>query len=283
VPIVFARQPAAGDTSAIAGDLRSPEAVRAAVERVHAVCHAGALVSIWRPRPADFDEVNVDGTRHVIDACRATGVTRLIYTSSFLALPPAGRSAPLAANDYQRTKIRALELVRTAARAGMPILTMIPGVLYGPGPGTEGNLVARLLDDHLHGRLPGITGADRLWSFAWIDHVADAHVVALERGVPGREYALGGVNAPQGRLFEIARDLTGRPLPRRLPALVARAAAAAYDLRARMLGAPPLLTRAVVEIFSADWPLDSAPAVADLGYQVLPMEDGIRTLLQDLL
>ena len=64
-------------------------------------------------RSEDFDDVNVVGTRHVLDACREHRVARLIYTSSFLALPPAGREAPLAANDYQRTKV-----ARTAARTG---------------------------------------------------------------------------------------------------------------------------------------------------------------------
>ena len=159
-PIVFSRRP---DTSVpcVAGDLRLRTDVDAAVRKVDAVCHAGALVSIWQRRREDFDDVNVVGTRHVLDACREHRIARLIYTSSFLALPPAGRArradragreAPLAANDYQRTKVRALQLVRDAARAGLSVVTMVPGVVYGPGPATEGNLVSRLLSDHLHRR-----------------------------------------------------------------------------------------------------------------------------------
>ena len=57
------------------------------------ICHAAALVSIWRARREDFDEVNVGGLENVIDVCRARGLARLVYTSSFLALPPAGRPA----------------------------------------------------------------------------------------------------------------------------------------------------------------------------------------------
>jgi NAD+-dependent farnesol dehydrogenase len=283
-PLVFSRQDARTDTRIPLrrGDLRSRTDVDAAVRDVDAVCHAGALVSIWRRRRQDFDDVNVTGTRHVIDACLARRTTRMVYTSSFLALPPSRATAPLRANDYQRTKVEALELVRAAARSGAPIVTLVPGVVYGPGPATEGNLVARLLHDHLHGRLPGIVGADRQWSFAWIDDVADAHAVALERGLPGSEYIVGGENAPQMRLFEIARDVTGRRLPRRLPGSLVRLAAAADELRAQVTGPPPLVTRGVVDIFQEDWALDSAASTADLGYAPRALDPGVRAVLGEL-
>ena len=280
-PIVFSRRP---DTSVlgVAGDLRSRKDVDAAVRQVDAVCHAGALVSIWQRRREDFDDVNVVGTRHVLDACREHRIARLIYTSSFLALPPAGRAAPLGANDYQRTKVRALQLVRDAARAGLSVVTMVPGVVYGPGPVTEGNLVSRLLSDHLQGRLPGIVGADRCWSFAWIDDVADAHVSALDHHAPASEYAVGGPNERQIRLFEIARDVTGKPLPRRLPASVVSALGRLDELRASLGGRPPLVTSGAVRIFQEDWPLDSRASTADLGYAPRALETGVRALLGDL-
>ena len=173
------------------------------------MCHAAALVSLWRPRREEFDEVNVGGLEAVLEACRARGTPRVVYTSSFLALPPADLSRPLAANDYQRTKVRALEVARHAAAAGFPIVILCPGVVYGPGPATEGNLVGRLIRDHLAGRLPGIVGADLPWSYACADDVADAHVAALDRGVAGAEYPLGGENAPQMSVFEIVRAATG--------------------------------------------------------------------------
>jgi NAD+-dependent farnesol dehydrogenase len=280
-PFSFSRHPQANAAS-IRGDLRSREDVDAAVRQVDAVCHAGALVSIWQRRRDAFDDVNVAGTRHILDACRAHRAARLVYTSSFLALPPAGRSAPLTANDYQRTKVRALELVREAGRMGVPVVTLVPGVVYGPGPTTEGNLVARLLGDHLHGRLPGIVGADRLWSFAWIDDVAEAHVSALERGVPGREYGVGGLNEPQMRMFEIARDVTGRALPRRLPAGLVGLVGALEEARARVGGPPPRVTRGAVKIFQEDWPLDSRASMADLGYAPRALAAGLTAVLGGL-
>jgi nucleoside-diphosphate-sugar epimerase len=280
-PIIFSRH-VDGSVPSIRGDLRSREDVSAAVGRVEAVCHVGALVSIWQKRSRDFDEVNVGGTQHVLDACREHRVARLIYTSSFLALPPVGRTAPLGANDYQRTKVRALQLVREAARAGLPVVTMVPGVVYGPGPATEGNLVSRLLSDHLRGRLPGIVGADRCWSFAWIDDVADAHVSALDHGRPSLEYTLGGPNERQMRLFEIARDVAGRPLPRRLSAGLVRFLGSLEVVRATATGRPPLVTPGIVKIFQEDWSLDSRASQTDLGYAPRALDSGVRAVLGEL-
>ena len=203
----------------------------------------------------------------------------MVYTSSFLAWPPAGRPAAIEANDYQRTKVRALAVAREAAGRGLPVICLVPGVVYGPGRATEGNLISGLLADHLAGRLPGTVGAARVWSYAYVDDVAAAHVAALERGAPGREYAVGGENAPQMRIFEALRARTGRPLPRRLPYTLASAAGAFDELAAALVGRPPRVTRAAVRIFRYDWPLDSADAVRDLGYRMTPLDQGLgRTL-----
>lgn len=282
-PVVFARNASAAGLpgDAVDGDVRDRAAVTRAVRGADAVCHAAALVSVWRARPAEFDDVNVEGLRTVLDVCRDLRTPRIIHTSSFLALPPAGRGAPLAANDYQRTKVRAHAVAREAAETGLPVMSLVPGVIYGPGAATEGNLIGRLIRDHVAGTLPGIIGADRVWSYAYIDNVAEAHVQAIAKGRVGAPYLLGGENVAQMRLFEIVRELTGRPLPRRIPYALAWGVALIEEARARVTGRTPLLTRGVVEIFRHNWSMDSARSVAELSYHVPPLGEGIRALLSD--
>ena len=164
----------------------------------------------------------------------------------------------------------------------MPIVTLYPGVIYGPGPASESNLVGRLIRDHLGGRLPGAIGGDRLWSFTYVDDVADAHVAALTRPTVAPEYAVGGVNAPQRAIYEFLRQQRGRPLPRSIPRPLALAAGAVQELFSSVVRRPPLLTRGVVEIFSHDWPLDSSAAQADLGLRITPLEDGLARTLAGL-
>lgn len=279
-PVIFARTPPARTGArVIAGDVTDRAALARAARATDAICHSAALVSIWERHRARFDAVNVGGLQNAIAAARAAGHDRFAYTSSFLALPPRGARAPLSGNDYQRTKTEANAVAEDAARAGFPITRLYPGVIYGPGEHRDSNLVGRLIRDQIARTLPGIVGGDRIWSFAWIDDVADAHVAAIERGPRSEMFFLGGENLPQRRLFELVRQETGAPVPRDLPAWMARAAGAMELLRANITGRPPAVTPATVAIFEHDWPLDSSRAAAELNYRVTPLVEGVRRLL----
>jgi farnesol dehydrogenase len=282
--VAFARSARASDLPAdrVDGDIRDRQAVARAARGCEAIFHAAALVSIWRKRSEDFDETNVGGLRNVLEAASGEGVSRIVHTSSFLALPPSDGAPAGRWNDYQRTKLAADAVARQAAADGAPIVCVYPGVVYGPGRVTEGNLVGRLVADHLRGRLPGLVGADKIWSFAWIDDVADAHMTALAKGTPGARYLLGGDNQPQRRVFEIVRDVTGRKPPRRIPFPLAQILAAVEEERARAFGGRPLLTRGTLEIFRHDWAVESDTAVRELGYRVITLDEGIRRTLTSL-
>jgi len=282
--VVFSRRASGSGApgTPVDGDIRNAADVRRAASGCDALVHTAALVSIWRRRREDFDDVNVGGLRNAIAAAQAAGISRIVYTSSFLARPPHGESTPISANDYQRTKVMADAVADDAVRAGCPIVRVYPGVVYGPGSRTEGNMLARLIADYLKGRLPALIGADKPWSFAYVDDVAAGHCEALVRGRPGARYALGGENATPARAFEIISQLTGRRPPGRMPYAVADALGLAEELRVTLFGGTPLVTRGAVEIFRHDWSLDSSDAVRDLHYTMTPLDEGIRRTLASL-
>jgi len=266
--------------TAVDGDVRDGARLLAAASGCEAILHSAALVATWKPRSRDFDEINVGGLMHVLDAARRLGIARVLYTSSFLALPPAGMDASPRWNDYQRTKAAADRLAESAVTGGAPLVRLYPGVIYGPGAATEGNLMGRMVADHLNGRLPGLIGANRIWSFSYVDDVAAAHEAALRVGVPGRRYLLGGEDAPVMRVFDIVQAITGRRRPRRIPDWVAAPAAFLDELRASWFGVPPLLTTGTLEILMRDWPLGHALAALELGYRVTPLEDGVGRMVR---
>ncbi len=275
--VVFARTASRSGVPGVPvdGDVRDRDALARAAAGCDAVVHAAALVSIWRRRRADFDDVNVGGLRNAIDAAAAAGIGRFVYVSSFLALPPAGSQGTIEANDYQRTKIEADRAADAAQHAGAPLIRVYPGVIYGPGAETEGNLLGRLVRDHLRRRLPGLIGPERIWSFAFVDDVAGGICAALERGAIGARYMLGGENAPQLRAFEIVERLTRRRPPMRIPYPAADLLGLLEELRVSAFGGSPLVTRGAVEIFRHDWPLSSDAAIRDLGYAITPLAEGI--------
>jgi NAD+-dependent farnesol dehydrogenase len=282
--VIFGRTASASGLpgTRVDGDIRDRGALERAAAGCDAISHSAALVSIWRRRRADFDDVNVGGLRNVLAVAATHAIPRVLYTSSFVALPPRGMAEPIAANDYQRTKVAADRLADDAVREGSPLIRVYPGVVYGPGSFTEGNLVGRLIADHLKHKLPGLVGPEHPWSYAYVGDVASGHCAALERGRIGGRYVLGGENAPQQRVFEIVRQLTGRRPPPRIPFPIADLLGAAEELRVTLFGGTPLLTRGAVEIFRHDWSLDSAEAVRDLGFTLTPLEDGIGRTLESI-
>ena len=283
-PIVFARRASRAGLPGVPidGDVRDRLGLARAAQSVDAIIHAAALVSIWRRDAREFDAVNVGGLHNVLDVAAAAGIRRVVYTSSFLALPPNGSTAPIRANAYQRSKTLARRDALKAQTQGAPIVILYPGVVYGPGRTTEGNLVRRMLRDHRAGTLPGIVGPRCIWSFSYVDDVAASHVEAIERPHAEGEFVVGGENAPQMRLFEIAAAAGGRGLPRVIPPTVARAAGAIEEVRARWSGRPPLLTRATVDILTRDWSMDSSRSIGELNHRITPLEAGVRSTLASL-
>ncbi|MBK5256522.1 MAG: NAD-dependent epimerase/dehydratase family protein [Vicinamibacteria bacterium] len=269
----------------IAGDVRDEAVFQNAARGCGAILHSAAMVKLWSARRADFDDINVGGIRHAIAAARAHHI-RLVYTSSFMAVGPTTETPVDEAqnhpgspyrNDYERTKALADVVAQDYAKEGGDIVILYPGVVYGPGELTDGNLIAKMLADRMNNRLPGIVGpGDRLWSYAYVDEVAQGHVAALERGRKGERYLLAGDNATLTQVFSAASRKAGRDLtPRKLPYALSRLVGRAMWLWADTTGKPPDLTHEAVGIFEKHWAYRSDKAVRELGYKVRPLEEGI--------
>jgi farnesol dehydrogenase len=275
-----------GGAELATGDVTDATSLHEAASGCDAVMHMAALVKIWVPDPRRFAEVNVGGLRNALAAARAAGA-RLVYTSSFIALGPSGEGrldaerphpGPPYRNAYERTKADADAVARRAAADGHDVVIVYPGVVYGPGDMTDGNIVARMVADHLNGRLPALVGpADRRWSYAFVEDVAEGHAQALERGRPGERFVLGGEDATLAELFALVRDMTGHAPPRlRLPYGVASAIGRAQWLWAEATGHVPQLTHGEVGVFREHWACDSSKAQERIGYRAHPLAEGLR-------
>lgn len=277
----------AGDI--VRGDVCDAASLRGAAEGCQAILHMAALVKMWVPEREVFDRVNVEGLRAALAAAEGVGA-RLVYTSSFMAIGPTG-AAPADEsqihpghsfrNDYERTKAQADVIAREAAAAGRDVVLLYPGVVYGPGDRTAGNIVVNMIADHLRGRFPGIIGpGDRLWSYAFVEDVAAGHVDALEKGRAGERYLLAGENVSMNDFFRLLAEASGVPAPRlHIPYAAAGALGWMLYAWAELTGMEPLLTHEVVGVFREHWSYTSAKAQRDLGYRTTSLRDGLRRTL----
>ncbi len=277
-------------TETAIGDVTDASSFVRAAEGCSALMHLAALVKVWVPDPERFEATNVGGFRNALEAARSAGA-RLVYTSSFIALGPSGpglldaerpHPGPPFRNPYERTKATADAAARVSAQAGEDVVILYPGVVYGPGDMTEGNIVTRMIADHLNGRLPGLIGpGDRRWSYAFVEDVAEGHALALEKGRAGDRFVLGGENATLTRVFDLVREIAGKEPPRlRIPYPLASAVGRAQWLWAELTGHPPQLTHGEVFVFREEWACDSAKATHQLGYEWRPLAEGLRETIR---
>jgi farnesol dehydrogenase len=273
------------------GDLARPETALEALPGCGGLIHMAALVKRKAPK-AQFDAVNITSTEMLLSEAARAGIPA-VYTSSFFALGPsdgiaAGRTPQMPHSlekphtDYERSKREADIRLEGLRRAGARLVTLYPGVLYGPGEVTEANLIVGILRDHFRGKVPGLPGGGRArWCYAYVDDVADAHLAALERGKPGARIALPGDNKTGLEFFEEVGRQTGvRPPKLGIPIPMVWVAGALEEMLASAGRREPKLTRAEALTYAHDWALDGSLGAAELGAVATPVAEGLRRTLR---
>jgi dihydroflavonol-4-reductase len=270
------------------GDLTDSISLERALEGCAGLFHVAADYRLGARDPAQLYRTNVEGTRNILNAARAAGVARIVYTSSVatIGIPsdgsPGEERTPAALNNmighYKRSKYLAEEVARDAARAGMGVVIVNPSTPVGPGdikPTPTGQLVL----DAARGRMPAYV--DTGLNIVHVDDVAAGHLLAFERGRPGERYILGGEDMTlQTILAEIAR-LVGRTPPRiRLPYAAVLPVAYVAEGFARITGRSGRVTLEGVRMSRKRMFFSSGKAVSELGYRWRPpleaFEDALR-------
>lgn len=174
----------------IKGDVTSLETVVASCRDQEVVFHAAALSSPWG-NPSDFERVNVEGTRNVIQACLQASVQRLVHVSStsvffnYRDLVSHTDDSPYAvpqACHYSDSKRRAEELVQAAIVQGLNAFTVRARAVFGPG---DTALLPRLILAARDGRLRQIGDGQNLVDLTYVDNLVLALVMASVRGNAG--------------------------------------------------------------------------------------------------
>ncbi len=240
-------------------DLRDPQAVAAAMRGIRRLYHVAADYRLWAPNPEEIVENNVSMTQTVMRAAAAAGVDRIGDTSSVATLKPGeivqpgDEDRPLAPDAavgaYKRSKVLAERLVERMA---------------------EG----RIIVEALAGRMPAYV--DTGLNLVHVDDVAAGHVLAMERGLPGRRYLLGGDNVPLSAFLAEIAERAGRAAPRFcLPYWSVYPVALGAEAVARLTGREPFVTRDGVKMAKARMYFTSARAEAELGYRPRPHAAGL--------
>ena len=247
-------------------DLLDPEGLERVVDGCEAVVHVAALYSYDAP-VEDFERVNVEGTRLLLDVAARAGVRRFLHCSTAGTCGPVpGRPATEADEPptwelevpYKRTKLAA---ERLALDAGAVVVN--PTTPVGEGdhkPTPTGRMIAGVAT----GRLRGFVATTGL-NLVDVRDVARGHALALEHGTSGQRYLLGGVDLTLEDVFAAIARLAGVQRPRlRVPYAVAKMAALAG-----------IANRDEVRLARLPMYFSSEKARSTLGYEPGPVEPAL--------
>ena len=279
-------------------DLADAAAVRRALAGAEIVFHAAAKAGVWGPRE-EYWAANVDGTRHVLEACLEHGVERLVYTSSPSVCfdgedhVNAGNDLPYARKflaHYPASKAVAEAMVLEAnGERGLATCALRPHLIFGP---RDPHLVPRLLERARAGQLRIVGPGDNEVSLTYVDNAAHAHLCAAERLTPvaahaGKAYFIS--QEEPVKLWDWIAMLLERvgapPVERRISTRAARTAGAVLETLWKTLGlaGEPRMTRFVAAQLATSHSYDMAPAREDFGYEELvPMDEANERLIAAL-
>ena len=266
----------------VRGDVTDRESMRAGMSGCDVVFHIAAVYDFSPAGVAQSEAVNVGGTENVLGLAFELGVPRIIYTSTVAVFGDTRGELPDETyyaggpflTEYDRTKWLAhYEVAEALIAQGAPIIIVLPGGVYGPG---DTSWLADMMRLYHRGLLPILPGPESVITFAFVDDVAEGHILAAEKGRVGESYILAGPAVPLGEMVDFWAQLTGkRPPAARLPSrLISPLAPAAARLQPA-LSLPQLFAEDMVRMLGVSYAGRADKARAELGWRPRPLQTGM--------
>lgn len=265
------------------GSVTDREAVDRAMDGVDLVQHLAAAFRELNVPESFYDEVNVEGTRNVLESARKHGVHRFIYCSTCgvhgnVDDPPADEDAPIEPADYyQRTKYEAEPIVREYRGPDMETVILRPAAIYGPGDPERFYMIFKRV---AKGWFPMFGDGKTLYHPLYIDNLVDAMVAAMEPGKgDGGVYLI--ADEEYYSIEEIVRKVGGAmDIPvkiRHFPVTPLVIAGHVCEKICKPFGiAPPIFPRRV-DWYRQDRAFDISRARKDLDYRPrVGLDEGLR-------
>jgi dihydroflavonol-4-reductase len=255
------------------------ELAEAMPEGVDAVFHVAGDLSWSKLHDERQRRVNVDGTRHVVEAALLRKAKRFIHTSSVAAYGTDHRlidertksTAAQSSFGYVRTKWLGEEEVRKGIEKGLSAVILNPANVMGPYDTTGWASLFRLLKQ---GKLPGVPPGSA--SFCHAREVAGAHIAAVTKGRTGENYLLGGADATYVGVTAIMAELLGMKLPPAIPGFVLKTLGLFNDWVSSFTRKERELTLANAQLLSSSWRVDCSKAEKGLGLRRVPLRQMVE-------
>lgn len=271
----------AGETpgvEAVVGDVLDADSVRAAAEGCDAAVHSAAAVVLRRKDAELAHAVNVEGTRHVLDAADRAGLARVVHVSSVVALfrptgPPMTAADPPASprQPYSASKAAAHRLARQRQEAGQPVSIVTLGGIWGPDAPTLTEQLAAVVSLARYGVPVSKTGGMPVLD---VRDAAQGIAAAADPARPTGAHLLAGHFLTQAEVADLVSEASGRRVRRyRAPAAAVVAGGTLMDGLMKVLPVTLPVTREGMQLLTRAQPVDNRPALEALDLSLRPVAE----------
>lgn len=275
----------------VSGDVTDKASLRASMVGCDWVLNLANIYSFWEPDKRIYSNVNVEGTRNVMEGALDTVASKVVHvstasvygkpaTSPFTEETPVG---PIRPSEYSRTKY-AGDLIAWQLREemGLPLVMIYPGVILGAG---DPKIIGQYIESFLSGRVPGVAFAEAVHTYVHVRDVAEAIVLALEKeGNIGEKYLVGKHPLSFQELNELISEISGAASPPTVPGalalLTSTLATWLADLTKKPPGPPPI---DAIRVIRDGGEFDGSKAGRELSLTYTPIRDTLKEAVESLM
>ena len=270
----------------VKADILNKESLRNAMKYCDTVFHLAAFAKPWHKNKETFFEINVLGTKNVLDMALDLGIQRVILVSTAGTFGPQKDDKLVSESthpdralytDYERTKFEALIIAEGYLNKGLEIITVSPTRVFGPGEMSVSNAVTKIIHDYIFKGFRYVPGDGySIGNYVYIEDVIKGVYQAAIKGRNGENYILGGFNLSYRELYDAIGEASGkvhRVIP--VPLFIMLIASWLMEKVADITGKPPAITPPFVRKYSYNWGTDLTKARTELDYRITPFQEAL--------
>ena len=267
------------------GDVTDKESMREGMTGVDGVFHVAGWYKIGTRDKSNGETVNIQGTRNALELMQELNIPKGVYTSTCAVnsdtrgklVDETYHFTGKHLSEYDRTKAAAHDIAKDFIAKGLPLVIVMPGLIYGPG---DTSSLRTTIMDFLKGQLPMLPTQT---GFCWghVDDIANGHILSMEKGRVGESYIIAGEPHRIADVFKLGSQITGKRAPMVVPYQIMKALSVLVRPFDNFL--PETYTSEGLRVVAGVtyWG-DNSKAKRELGYNPRPLREGWgETLLHE--
>lgn len=267
------------------GDLRDQDSLKSALVGCKTLYHTAAYYSLWSRDKKIIYDINVQGTRNILESALEADVEKVVYTSTVGCIGLAEDGSPsnedysmnpaTLCNDYKLSKYQAEQVALELFGKGLPVVIVNPSTPVGPRD-IKPTPTGKIILDFMNRKMPAYI--DTGLNLIDVADCARGHILAEKKGRLGQRYILGNKNMSLKEILMALEVLTGLKAPRiKMPYWVAYSAGLACEwMSDAITHQPPAVPLAGVKMAKYFMYFDASKAIRELGLPQNPVENALR-------